>query len=798
MPSSLFSSLRSRILTLVLGLVTLVLAATIAAVVIKARVDVERQVSVQLRFADETARETLKFRGSQLSSAVEILTSDFGFKEAIASADSPTLLSALENQRARIGADLVIVLNSNGIPISSTQEMLSPKTSEDLRQLVRGDPDGMTLRLYRLLDGRPYQLVLAPVHAPDLIGWAAMAFALDDRIAANMSRLLGVQVSFLAVDGGTAPYVASSMDAKARPDPMAVMAHAGTDPFVIEAQNDKLYTLKVPIHTETGELSLVFQRSLASALKPYLDIRNSMLAIGALLLAVASMLSALLARSTTRPVEDLTKAAESLEAGDYSVAVPPASSKELKQLARSFDAMRIAVADREATIRHQAGHDAVTGLPNRSHIAEVLDAILPAAAAAGRVIAVCRVELQQFQSIVGSFGHAAGDEVLCEVARRLAPTKDKRERVAHLGTGQFIVLLDCSGRKQAEQEAHVMVERLRSPSDYTGVSFQLEACIGVAIFPDDGAHAADLLQRADLAMFRARDASLAVGVFVSGDDELHRHRLEILGELRRAIASDELELYYQPKVNVRTGAAVGCEALVRWNHPQKGFIPPCDFVPHAERSGAIRSLTLWVLGSAFRQLEEWRQQQLVLDVSINISPMDLADPGFADSVERLLHATGADASRVVLEVTESGAMKDLANTLRIMERLRVLGIRFSIDDFGTGYSSLAHLRRLPVDEIKIDRSFVQELEAGDADDVIVRSTINLGHAMHIKVVAEGVEIPASWDVLANLGCDLIQGYFVSKPLPAAQFSAWLHARSEKAQIADREGRGKLAPIRYAR
>jgi EAL domain-containing protein (putative c-di-GMP-specific phosphodiesterase class I) len=242
---------------------------------------------------------------------------------------------------------------------------------------------------------------------------------------------------------------------------------------------------------------------------------------------------------------------------------------------------------------------------------------------------------------------------------------------------------------------------------------------------------------------------------------------------------------------------VGCEALVRWNHPQRGFIPPGDFIPHAERSGAIRSLTLWVLGCAFRQLEAWRQQQLVLDVSINISPVDLADAGFADSVERLLHATGADPTRVVLEVTESGAMKDLANTLRIMERLRVLGIRFSIDDFGTGHSSLAHLRRLPVDEIKIDRSFVQELEAGDADDVIVRSTINLGHAMQIKLVAEGVELSASWDMLANMGCDLIQGYYVSKPLPATQFAAWVHARSAKTQTPHQEVHGALAPARIA-
>ncbi len=796
-PFSVFSSLRNRILALVLGLVTLVLAATITAVVFEARAEVQTQVGLQLRSAAATTREALYSRGTQLANAAIVLTADFGFKEAVASADSATLLSALENQRARIRADLVVVLNPDGLALSSTAGTLSSKTSADLRRIVIEDPDGKTLRLYRLLDGRPYLLVVSPVLAPDLIGWAAMGFALDDRVAGEMSRLMGVEVSFVAIDRDEAPYVASSMKDSARPDPAAVMAGTEAKPFVIEVQGDKLFTQKILLDTASGQLTLVLQRSLSLALKPYVDIRDSMLAIGLLLMIVASFLSVLLARSTTRPVEDLTRAAESLEAGDYSVIVPPASSTELRQLARSFDAMRIAVADREATIRHQAAHDVVTGLPTRARIAETLEAMLVAAGKAQRAVAVCQVGLLQFQSIIGSFGHAAADEVLCEVGRRLAPEAGLRGRVAHLGTGRFIVLLNCSNREQAAHDAQSIVERLRKSFDYAGVSFQLESCIGVAVFPDDGAQAAQLLQRSDLAMFRARDASQVVGVYVSGDDEIHRHRLAILGELRHAIEANELELFYQPKVNVASGAAVGCEALIRWKHPQKGYIPPVDFVPHAERSGAICALTKWVLNSALRQLEDWRRQQLILDVSINISPVDLADPGFADSVEHLLHTTGVDASHVVLEVTESGAMQDLQNTMRTMERLRILGIRFSIDDFGTGYSSLAHLRRLPVDEIKIDRSFIQELESGAADDVIVRSTVNLGHDMHLKVVAEGVEIAASWNALAAMGCDLVQGYFVAKPMPAAQFAEWVRTRSRGEKNAGADQCGVLVPLRRA-
>ncbi len=769
-----------------LGLVTLVLAAAITAVVVKARAEVERQVSQQLRAAADTAREALRFRGAQLTNAVEVLTSDFGFKEAVASADPPTLLSAIENQRPRIGADLIIVLDPDGLPLSSTLGALSEKTSADLRKLVLGDPDWETLRLYRLVDGRPYQLVLAPVLAPNLIGWAAMGFALDERVALDMSRLLGVDVSFVAGDQAETPYVTSSLDSTARADFAAMAAAPDAKPFLIEAHNDKLFTLKVPIRTGPGQLTLFLQRSLVSAMSPYVEIRNSMLAIGAFLLAFASALSVLLARSTTRPVEDLTRAAQSLESGDYGVTVPTNNIAELKHLASAFNAMRTAVADREATIRYHAERDALTGLPTRARITQTLDSMLVTAGAAQQTVVVCQIELQQFQTIIGSFGHAAADEVLCEVARRLAPNEELRERVAHIGTGQFLVLLESVDRIRVARYAHALVEQLRSSFDYEGVSFQLETCIGVAVFPDDGARAPELLQRADLAMFRAREKSRAVGVYVRGDDELHRQRLAILGELRHAIETNELELYYQPKVEMRTGAVVGCEALVRWKHPQRGFIPPSEFIPHAEQTGAIRSLSAWVLANAFRQLESWRLRDLALDVSINVSPVDLADPDFADSVERLLLTTGANAGRVVLEITESGAMKDLANTLGMMERLRVLGIRFSIDDFGTGHSSLAHLRRLPVDEIKIDRSFIQELEAGGADDLIVRATINLGHAMQLKVVAEGVEIPASWNALVALDCDLIQGYFVAKPMPAPQFLEWVLART------DSEGQVTLA------
>jgi diguanylate cyclase (GGDEF)-like protein len=784
MPFTPLRSFRSRILALVVGLITLVLTAAIVGIAVKARAEVNREVGAELKSAAGTAREVLRFRGSQLTTGVEALTSDFGYREAVSSRDAATLKSALDNQRERIDADLVIALSPEGTPLASSGGTVSATTRGDLRQLIADDTDAEILQLYRLIDGRPYQLVLAPVLAPNMIGWTAMGFALDDRVAMQMSRLLGVDVSF--VTGGARPYVATSVDRRLRAPVADLASVPEATPYALRAGDDKLLTWINPIRSANGPLTLVLQRSLASAMRPYEDIKNSMLAIGALVLAVATVLAALLARSTTRPVEELTQAAERLEAGDYAVVVPPANTTELRGLASAFNAMRSAVADREATIRHQANHHALTGLPTRALISARLDDILRHARVGEGAVSVCLIEIQQFQSVTGSFGHAAGDQVLCEAARRLVE-RGGSERVAHLGTDQFLVVLESveSGARAAE-EAAALVERLRGSFEFAGVSFQLEMRAGVAVFPIDGDSAAALLQRADLALFRAKETGVTIGIHAQGDDEGQRQRLSLLGELRRAIDEDQLELHYQPKVDTSSGRVAGCEALLRWRHPVHGYVPPSEFIPHAERTGAIRSLTAWVFKTALADQSRWEKMGIALDVSVNVSPVDFADPGFADGVAALILGTGANASRVILELTESGAMKDLASTLRMMEQLRVLGVRFSIDDFGTGYSSLAHLKRLPVDEVKIDRSFVKELDGRD-DDVIVRSTIGLGHALNLKVVAEGVEDSAGWAVLARLGCDLIQGYFVSKPLPAGDFVEWVRARAAAGPVEPARG-----------
>lgn len=769
-------SFHFRILALVLILVTAVALAMTSAVVIKAHGEVGGQAASKVESAAATAREVLSFRGEQLSNASDVLTSDFGFKEAIASGDRQTLKSAMDNHRARIGADVLIVLDRDGQVVESTQPALSAHTRIVLEELVRGDTDSALLRLYRLIEGRPYQLVLSPVLAPDLIGWTAIGFALDDKVAADMARLLGVQVTFVARDG-TATFVASSLPRDRRPAFVDVATLASDSPSLVHTNGDSIMTWAHAIRSGNAELRLVLQESIDSALRPYLQLRRSMIEIGLAVLACALALAAMLSRSATRPLDDLTRAAARLEAGDYSTPVPPASTHEIARVAGAFNAMRGAVAERERVIRHQAVHDPLTDLLTRVGITEQLDQTIENARRDTRPVTVFIIHLQQFHDIVGSYGHAVADLALMQVAHRLLSRIGSSNRVARIGTDEFLLILEHVDGDQALAAASGIIEQLRVRFEYQGVYLQLEARIGIAVFPQDGDTAADLLRRADLALFRAGESGLPVGRYLPGDDQKQQHRLAVLGDLRRAISANELELHFQPKVLLQTGTVSGCEALVRWRHPTKGLIPPNDFIVYAERTGMICALTSCVLEAAFRQQRRWQDGGTVLDMAINISAADLADSAFADSVVALLSKSGVDPVRIVLEVTESGVMKDLQNTRRVMEELRVLGIRFSIDDFGTGYSSLAHLRSLPVDEIKIDRSFVKELDRENADDVILRSTIELGHAMNLKVVAEGVETQFAMQALARFGCDLVQGYFISKPLPEPTFDHWLTNRS---------------------
>jgi diguanylate cyclase (GGDEF)-like protein len=429
---------------------------------------------------------------------------------------------------------------------------------------------------------------------------------------------------------------------------------------------------------------------------------------------------------------------------------------------------------------HQALHDALTDLPNRTLFHDRVHQALASARREHIAAAVMIMDLDRFKEVNDTLGHASGDELLKQVGLRLRDSLRESDTVARLGGDEFGVLLP----KVVDAEAAVAVARklrttLEEPFTLHGLALRMEASIGIALFPDHGSDVQSLLQRADVAMYVAKEHPSGCELYARERDEYSPDRLTLLTELRRGIDRGQLLLHFQPKADLRTGDIQGVEALVRWQHPERGMIPPDEFIPPAQKTGVITPLTMFVLDEALRQCRTWALQGMELCVAVNLSTRNLLDVHLPDTVGELLARWEVPARLLELEITESTILADPVRAMEILSRLDEMGIRLAIDDFGTGYSSLAYLKRLPVDELKIDKSFILGMEENENDAVIVRSTIDLGRNLGLRVVAEGVETAKAWNRLVSLGCDIAQGYYLSRPVPADQLTEWLRERASK-------------------
>jgi diguanylate cyclase (GGDEF)-like protein len=432
---------------------------------------------------------------------------------------------------------------------------------------------------------------------------------------------------------------------------------------------------------------------------------------------------------------------------------------------------------REAIAKeHQALHDALTGLPNRSLFRERVEH----AVRAGRASAVMLIDLDHFKEINDTLGHHAGDRLLQEVSERLRVSLAATETVARLGGDEFGVLLPgVESHEQAVAVAQRLLGQLREPFSIDGLALEVDASVGITCAPAHGSAVEQLIQRADIAMYAAKEGGRGHMLFEPALDRYSPRRLSLAGTLRSAIAEGQIILYFQPKAELATGRIVGVEALARWQHPRLGLIGPSEFVPIAEQTGLIGPLTSHVLEAALAQVREWSEQGEELSVAVNLSARSFLDAQLAVEIPRLLERTGVDAQLLELEITESMLMLDPARAEATLARLSGIGLSLSVDDFGTGYSSLANLKRLPVHGIKIDKSFVIDMPHDPSDAAIVRSTIELAHNLGLRVVAEGVESHEAWQRLAELGCDLAQGFHVSRPLPADAMTRLLAERATR-------------------
>lgn len=425
-------------------------------------------------------------------------------------------------------------------------------------------------------------------------------------------------------------------------------------------------------------------------------------------------------------------------------------------------------------LKHQAMHDNLTTLPNRTLLRERLQQAIPSALQGPHTLSLLLIDLDGFKEINDTLGHDRGDAILQQVAARIHATQNASAIVARLGGDEFAVLLTrVSEGAHAMRQGHKIISALQSPFLLDGLMLDIGASIGIVDCPEHGTDADLLIRRADVAMYVAKQRGGGCSVYSPEHDQHSTSRLALLGELRHSIDNDQLLLYYQPKICLETRHVLGVEALVRWRHPTRGLLMPDQFIPQTERNALIDSLTTWVLSTALRQCVAWRQAALPLNVSVNLSARSLQNSQLPDQVMHLLEHTGAEPDWLDIEITESAIMADPAHAKDILVRLSHMGVRLSIDDFGTGYSSLSYLKKLPVDEIKVDKSFVIDMVTDDDNAAIVRSTIELAHNLNLIVVAEGVETHEIHVQLVALGCDKVQGYYFTRPLPADELQSWL-------------------------
>jgi len=476
--------------------------------------------------------------------------------------------------------------------------------------------------------------------------------------------------------------------------------------------------------------------------------------------------------------EDLAVAAVRLGAMDYVLK---------DRLARLGTAVKNAIEQAElrrrqrvaqAALEHHALHDALTDLPNRLMLREETQKAIATNATAVLLL----LDIDNFKEVNDSFGHQVGDVLLRQMGARLREPIAAEHLIARLGGDEFAILLPGANALAAARTAQALLLALEQPFLSEDHALEVTASIGIAAFPEHGTVAETLLRRADVAMYAAKRTGGTYAVYRQEDDPYDASRLLLRADLRRAIDRREITLYYQPQVALATGKLTGMEALARWRNAERGWVPPVEFIPVAERMGLIKPLTLYLVELAGKDAMAIRKTGVDLPVAVNVSMRNLLDPHFPEMIEEAIARSGQPPELLKLEITESAVMGEPGRVLETMKRLRSAGIRFSIDDFGTGYSSLAYLQRLPVEEIKIDRSFVGQMSSEAGSAAIVRATIELGRNLGLEVVAEGVEDDRTWQALERMGCSTAQGYFIGRPMPVVELDGWMRSWSNRSAI----------------
>jgi len=749
-------ALRTRIALTFLLLLAAVLAAALLAVSETNRRNVERDAGLRLDAGTQAFARLLDSNRRQLTHAAHAVAADYGFRDAVSTNDTDTLVSVLENSGTRIGAAMVVLTSLDGEVLAASGSQFTPGMRFPLPPVRMDSVDGDNASGFIVDNGRIYQLVAVQVSSPLPVAWIAMGFELDAAAARELAGITGLNVTL-------------SVNARGR--------RADTVSTVpVEAiRRDDVVTRRIELsQSNDTEIAAVLSRSLAEARAPFESLTRALFLIAAISLVAFALAAFWLARNITRPLQDLTRAVDRMRDGSYDVTLGVQRPDELGVLAEGLQLMQSAVHSRDRSIRRLAYEDTLTGLMNRTAFGASLGEAL--AGAEGARIAVAVINLHRFRRINEHLGYSVGDAVLIKMAQRLAAVPSVQSAVARLAADQFAAFARLQDADSLQAWGTSLLVALEGPVFVEAQPIDITATLGLALAAAGAVSADELMRCADLALERARREKRPLALYEAALNPAAPDQLSLLGELRHAVEHDELRLFFQPKIELSTLRVVGAEVLLRWQHPTRGLLGPAAFIPFAEQTGFIRKLTRWTLNRAIAEAARWQRAGKPLALAVNISADDLGDARLDSRIAGMLTQHQLPPPLLTLEITESGFIEDPTRALALLDAIAALGVNLSIDDFGTGYSSLSHLARMPVHEVKIDRSFVQGLESDLEFAPVVRSAIDMGHGLGLKVVAEGIETEAAALRLRNMGCDIAQGHLYAMPMPLEAFETWLEGR----------------------
>jgi len=790
-----FNRLQTRIVLLFILLFVGVQGLTSFAVYRVSTTNINEQINQQLIYSSDIVRKSLSEDVDQLADGTRLLSSDFGFRTAVATRDYPTILSALHNLVNRIGATSAVLISLDDEIIADTAvesaDVLSMFGFPDL--VATADEEGH-VATFISENSKLYEMVLMPVLAPVPIAWIGVRLEVDDEKAQGTKAILppGIDISYVLSEEkpgthavGRGSLIASTLQDGFRSHLAGVMENSAVDRnvnapgaamrFFLGESEFLALSVDFPNRFQNTNVRAIVQYSLDVAYGPYMPLIIALailIAVGLFALIAGSVF---ISRSVTQPISALAQSTKRVSEGNYTPVALSKRNDEVQQLATSFNHMIDGISQREAKIIHQAEHDEATGLPNRIGFAKYIDALINQSRDSGEEFCVVEVSIDRFSDIRNTIGFSNSEALIQQIGPRLSALCAECDLIARTSASTFLMALPAIDDEAAYEICHRIIQGFETPFKLGGATIDVLVKIGIVAYPEHGQTTDDLIQRADIACFQSKSLASHVAFYDASKDRNDADRLSLMSELRRALIGDtgEIEFYYQPKVDLTLGKITHVEALIRWVHPEKGFIAPDEFIALAESTGHIHHITLWALEQGIRQASIWQNAGQDIKLAINLSARDLTNRELPQIIANTLAKHDAQVDWLVLEVTESAVMEDPELALGVLNALYAMGLTLSIDDYGTGYSSMAYLKQLPVKEIKIDKSFILNLVENSDDEIIVRSTIELGHNLGLKVTAEGIENQGALDILQKLGCDLAQGYFFSKPLPISEINDFL-------------------------